>query len=525
MKVIEIIDNKDKHNFLLVKNESNFRLRYSSNITSLTCIVGKNGSGKTRFLDSLLCKDKDLEIKTDYKNDENLSIIKYSGAIELHKNINIPDGSFDISTSYLLCKKSLNEVNRNDSINQVSAMINFFDSLSILINPDFKEVHIKLTNAGEAIKKYSDKYLSGNIEQDKLKEFIKQIKIKPKDIMTVLFRKFLSLLFEILNLNTSNIENSDKVTSILENINFTDLKPTSRFYDSVTKFLEEENKKNHANYNIQFEKRKLENFFNDINFFVTNFKNTLVLKDYNDQKILKKYVEIMAQNSQESSISREVFSLIEFEWNGLSSGELSLLNLFGRLNEIKDTVKENVLLLIDEVDLGLHPEWQRRWVKDVLPIIGEILTVRNNILQLIISTHSPIILSDIFDQDIFFLTGNPIDKRTFGQNIYDLFNSSFFLDHVQGEFSASYISEISEILKFKKINTETKEMIKNFLSKYFEITTEQDCIKHFESAINIIGEPIIRNHFLYKLKELKNEDIEELIYYHEQEILRLKGNK
>lgn len=233
---------------------------------------------------------------------------------------------------------------------------------------------------------------------------------------------------------------------------------------------------------------------------------------------------MMINNNPESSISSEVFSVIEFEWNGLSSGELALLNLFGRLHEIKDKVKDNILLLIDEVDLGLHPEWQRRWVKDVLPIIGNILTVRKKNLHIIISTHSPIILSDIYTGDIIFLS-EKTDNQTFGQNIYELFNSSFFLDRVQGEFSTKYISDISKILESKTINKDTKEKIIDFLSEYFEITTEEEYIKDFESAINIIGEPIIRNHFLYKLKELINEDIEELIYYHEQEILRLKGKK
>ncbi|WP_314850332.1 AAA family ATPase [uncultured Solobacterium sp.] len=524
MKVIEIIDNKDKHNFLLVKNESNFSLRYSSNITSLTCIVGKNGSGKTRFLDSLLCKDKDLEIKTDDKNDENLSIIKYSGAIELHKNINIPDGSFDISTSYLLSTKSLNEVNRNDSIYQVSVMIDLFDSLTTMIKQDYKSVKIKLTDAGEAIKKYGDRYLSNILDNSDFKNINKQLNLKPKHIMPILLKKFISILFDILKLNDYNNDNSAKTKSILDSINFNDLKPKHQFNKLVKEFLQAVNNTNDTSCDIELELSKLKQFFTDIKFFFNSYKNEWDLSNKNDRNTLKQYVKMMINNNPESSISSEVFSVIEFEWNGLSSGELALLNLFGRLHEIKDKVKDNILLLIDEVDLGLHPEWQRRWVKDVLPIIGNILTVRKKILQIIISTHSPIILSDIYTGDIIFLS-EKTDNQTFGQNIYELFNSSFFLDRVQGEFSTKYISDISKILESKTINKDTKEKIKDFLSEYFEITTEEECIKEFESAINIIGEPIIRNHFLYKLRELKNEDIEELIYYHEQAILRLKGKK
>jgi len=54
---------------------------------------------------------------------------------------------------------------------------------------------------------------------------------------------------------------------------------------------------------------------------------------------------------------------------------MSILNLLGRLYSGKKIYGNipNKLLLIDEVDLGLHPEWQRLWISDVLPLISEIL--------------------------------------------------------------------------------------------------------------------------------------------------------
>ena len=98
----------------------------------------------------------------------------------------------------------------------------------------------------------------------------------------------------------------------------------------------------------------------------------------------------------------EVLDSIQMRWKGLSSGELGLLRSFANLYSAKINLQgktfpgvatTNYLLLFDEVDLGLHPEWQRRWISKALPIIEKIFDDKH--LQVIITTHSPIFLSDI----------------------------------------------------------------------------------------------------------------------------------
>lgn len=267
MKLLKILNKKDNH--IVPQGEQNFKLslKYSKNISSLTCIVGKNGSGKTRFINSLLSKEEGILIENDDHNIDNLSIIKYSGAVELHKNINIPDGSFDISTSYLLSTKSLSEVNRNDSIYQVSVIIDLFDSLTTMIKQDYKSVKIKLTDAGEAIKKYGDRYLSNILDNSDFKNINKQLNLKPKHIMPILLKKFISILFDILKLNDYNNDNSAKTKSILDSINFNDLKPKHQFYKLVKKFLQAVNNTNDTSCDIELELSKLKQFFTDIKFF------------------------------------------------------------------------------------------------------------------------------------------------------------------------------------------------------------------------------------------------------------------
>ncbi|HFI0130846.1 TPA: AAA family ATPase [Streptococcus suis] len=155
----------------------------------------------------------------------------------------------------------------------------------------------------------------------------------------------------------------------------------------------------------------------------------------------------------------KLLSTITFSWDGLSSGELALLNLFGRLDSIKKGLKAtNILLLLDEVDLGLHPEWQRRWISVALPIIREIFKGKH--IQIIMTTHSPIMLSDIYADNVIMLRKDTNDNRiivenqgmeknqvtTFGQNIHDLYRDSFFLESTRGEYAKEQIQETIEVL-------------------------------------------------------------------------------
>lgn len=97
-------------------------------------------------------------------------------------------------------------------------------------------------------------------------------------------------------------------------------------------------------------------------------------QDLNDLITALSYNYNFYINNFDFSQIQEILNSIEFSWNALSSGEYALLNLFGRLYSKSQTLNEtaDVIVLLDEVDLGLHPEWQRKWINSVLPIIGKI---------------------------------------------------------------------------------------------------------------------------------------------------------
>lgn len=219
----------------------------------------------------------------------------------------------------------------------------------------------------------------------------------------------------------------------------------------------------------------------------------------------------------------EVSQSIQISWVGLSSGELGLLKSFANLYLAKKVIekssgrgiqKKNVLLLLDEVDLGLHPEWQRKWISTALPIIEKIFD--DKYLQIIITTHSPIFLSDIYKENIIFLTTENNEEsnektieKTFGQNIYTLFKNSFFLNDVMGEYAFNTIKDTIEYLSFKVNSNSSYNREESLYNHSNEIINE----KIAKKVIDSVGEPIIANQLkelFYKAFPNKNDEIIEI---------------
>lgn len=212
-----------------------------------------------------------------------------------------------------------------------------------------------------------------------------------------------------------------------------------------------------------------------------------------------------------------------------SDGEIAMLrhssylyyashnSLFNIVNEKQ--LKNNVIILMDEIDVHLHPELQRTLLSKTLNTISKYFLGKT--VQLVITSHSPILISDIPSSNVIFLNkdknGNHIAyKRTgiesFGSNIFDLYNDSFFFDQniLMGEFAKNYIDDL-----FNKIKS----------GDYIK----EEVIKE----IRIIGEPLIRKqleHFVnYDNKQScstrKVDEISKITEKLDSIIQMLGGNK
>jgi len=106
--------------------------------------------------------------------------------------------------------------------------------------------------------------------------------------------------------------------------------------------------------------------------------------------------------------------------NQLSDGEKNLLAMVGDLarrlaianpDPSKNALEGKGIILIDEIELHLHPKWQR----DIIPRLTS--TFPN--CQFIVTTHSPQVLSNVKKENVFIVEDfqvYPADAHTFGRD-------------------------------------------------------------------------------------------------------------
>lgn len=142
----------------------------------------------------------------------------------------------------------------------------------------------------------------------------------------------------------------------------------------------------------------------------------------------------------------------------LSSGEIQLLQTLsihayhiGNLLNVSDNRPKykNINLVFDELEVCLHPEYQRQFVKRLIDMLNN-LQNGNVHFNVMIVTHSPFILSDIPLKQILFLeNGESKDKKlnTFGGNVGDMLYDSFFMKSTIGDFAEGKLKRLLEIRK------------------------------------------------------------------------------
>lgn len=154
------------------------------------------------------------------------------------------------------------------------------------------------------------------------------------------------------------------------------------------------------------------------------------------------------------------------------------------------------IILVDEIENDMHLEWSRTLLKHISELLeNEYFEFDENVkyawselgfrIQLIFTTHSPFILSDLKKTSIIALKKEDGKGKkqnslhTFAQNIQKIMANEFFIDDCYGALAQSKIQEVIQII------TSEAEM-----SKKDE--------ENIEMILSEIGEPIIRK----KLQEM-----------------------
>lgn len=202
--------------------------------------------------------------------------------------------------------------------------------------------------------------------------------------------------------------------------------------------------------------------------------------------------------------------LLPYQITCLSSGEYQLAKVLGAIDEYcirlklsnprnPDGYRPDFILLLDEPETYMHPDLARRFLFEMDKILQK--NKGDSSIQIIMTTHSPFMLSDVtssqitcldYDEDGFCRV---LTKReeTFGANIHSIMAHDFFLQYTIGEFSRNSLAAMISKLKALKENPanimEVSETLK--LAGIISDNLNEGLLKrYFQQTINELNDSL-----------------------------------
>ncbi|WP_323594011.1 AAA family ATPase [Aliarcobacter butzleri] len=524
----------EEKNELTINENKDYVSIFPDNI-NITAIVGENGSGKSSILEIL----QKIFIFNPITL-EDIKDLNYLLVINTNLNLNVFS---NISNINYLSERKIDTKQRDDLVFEeidflfydASLPYNEFNkynvaSANFIYEQDFnvlKEHHFIDLN----IFKISEKLLylkNKKIEFDFFKPICIKINLKTdKNIKRDFF------VYDFHRNKRFSIDFRDLVDTILDE----DLSIYEIFLFNVLLSYCDVFKRNDFKNNLTIIKNDKNNRINNMVKILDEFYKSKEFKD-----TLKEYGSIYSKKTLDEIINLckvEEFNKLDIEillkyvdyidielfdnkgrtFSSLSHGEKVNFAIQVYINFNIYNSKQNMFYIFDEPDLSLHPEWQRKYFVMIIPYMKQFKTD----IHLIITSHSPFLLSDLSKENVIFLekdekTGNCInvtDKvniNPFGANIHTLLSHGFFMkDGLIGEFAKD---KIQSIIKYHEY-IEKKDILETDKSEYK--TKKQ---KEFWQIQSIIGDDylkqVIKNHLIEIEKivlgndEAKHEEVKRL---------------
>ncbi|MFY8329678.1 AAA family ATPase [Vagococcus carniphilus] len=571
----ELKDEKKGKKIISKKNPKYIEHFYGEKINDFSVIVGDNGVGKTTLIKSIAKKsesiyiqnrsdsNKDCLIYEDDKGDWSItnkfpSIVNLSSYPMTISEKKISEGFyfsrpksnqfFYSPTLETISKKDFSLVIDCSTTNILNSNNNIKfheNSYTQLVRDDLKR-QVRFVNDYE--KEISSVLMTPkkiecevNIEVDISESLMNFMEFEKRLISSNVFKNYIELWFkikkEILCLENFEIKKGiDKFcqyqvetffiknlllifpiervihSESLPSINNRKLKELMVLYESLKKFFELELKNN------RWENKLVTRNISDsdeygketpsssekVNEDELSVSTTIVL-DFDDS-----FVKLFLTSFRKFYME-DLSKVLSFRWQGLSSGENSLLNLFSRFEMNDDKIEENVIIFIDEMDLGFHPKWQQSIIEILIKVFQKMFS--DSLIQIILTTHSPLLLSNFRKNDVILMAKNDLgygivkenDISTFGTNLQKLLAHNFFLENaLMGDFAKNKINDYFEIV----IDHKRTEL------------DYEDNLNYLKSIISEIGEPILRKRAIEEFTNYQKINLEKNYFSKELDLLR-----
>lgn len=208
----------------------------------------------------------------------------------------------------------------------------------------------------------------------------------------------------------------------------------------------------------------------------------------------------------ETENERDIFP-IKIEYTNFSSGELHFINHLSKVTKsiskaLTFTSTKNIIFLLDEPERDFHPEWSRRYISNLVKLLNGPKNKTKIKFQVIITTHSPFLISDVPKDCITTINMLKKDGESireirnsdfgFASNYYDLIQNNFFVDSPVGEYA--------------------KEKISGFIKEIDAISVGNNDYLVLKNKIEIIDDPLMKSKIMQYLdKKIKEIEVPDLI--------------
>lgn len=241
----------------------------------------------------------------------------------------------------------------------------------------------------------------------------------------------------------------------------------------------------------------------------TEFTIPVMDIDVNGKTVMRDVFERMEQYRPDQ-IGVFTECLLPYHWSYVSSGEYQYAKIWGVLEEYgvrvkmmtqgqkySEAIQPNLILLLDEPENYMHPEMCRTFIRNLNVLLSK--RNPNTELQVLISTHSPFMLSDVMASQVIKMdydeNGKCVisesKKPYYAANIHSIMADGFFLEYTIGEQARIFLED-----KFKLLQRLT--CINRNLS-----SSEKEELTMIRSLIPNIGDALIRHCFCMMLEKFK----------------------
>ena len=195
-------------------------------------------------------------------------------------------------------------------------------------------------------------------------------------------------------------------------------------------------------------------------------------------------------------------------FTGMSSGEAHFIDVLSSIDGALENWKYNnradenygktCVLLMDEPDTSFHPEWSRSFIKNLVDYLNSKDVPFK--FQVIITTHSPLMLSDIPSDSIYCLAKNnegkhEVKRPAFGflSGINDLLVDGFFTESVFGQFAEDYANDL--------IN-QIEKMENAFITGKMDSASDEEEYQKILRRVYVLDEGIVRRSLVNRLERI-----------------------